>query len=212
MTVAIKICGFTRPQDIDAAVELGADAIGLVLADDAHVPLNTQQLKELLARIPRERAKAVAVLGFATEEQAKAALELGFDWLQIVVKPEQSFSSVILNHVIPVYFDNPDVHSQVQSWSMAKPKQSSPFNCITIDGPAGGGKGISADHQRVAQIAKTYPIMLAGGLRANNVSKAIKMVQPVAVDVSSGVESAPGIKCVEKMGDFIKAVRSSDEP
>jgi len=211
MTCAIKICGFTRPQDIDAAVELGVDAIGLVLADDAHVPLTSQQLKDLLKRIPREQAKAVAVLGTAEEKQAQAALELGFDWLQIVVKPTQHFSPAVMERTIPVYFDNPDVYAQVQAWSLTKPKEPSPFNCITIDGPAGGGKGISADHHRVAQIAKTYPIMLAGGLRANNVSEAIKIVQPIAVDVSSGVESAPGLKCVEKMSDFINAVRENDE-
>lgn len=207
MTVAIKICGFTRPEDIDAAVELGVDAIGLVLADDAHVHLTHAQLTSLIERIPRERVKAIAVLGPADEAQAKEALALGFDRLQIVVKPEQDFSPSIKKFVIPVYFDNSDVYSQVKAWSLPQTSTRGPFDCITIDGPAGGGKGISADHSRVAQCAVTHPIMLAGGLRANNVAEAIKTVQPVAVDVSSGVESAPGIKCAEKMQNFIEAVR-----
>jgi phosphoribosylanthranilate isomerase len=211
MPVAIKICGFTRVEDIVAATEISVDAIGLVLADDAHVPLSDQEIISLLQEIPQPSIQAIAVTGETSTHRAREVLEMGFDWVQVVVKPNQSFPPDLMKKIIPVFFDSADVETRISNWFSESDFQvhssTDPFRCVTIDGPAGGGKGIAADRERAALISRKYPLMLAGGLRSNNVSEAIKLVQPLAVDVSSGVESSPGIKDAAKMQAFVQAIR-----
>jgi phosphoribosylanthranilate isomerase len=75
-----------------------------------------------------------------------------------------------------------------------------------------GGTGITADWDSAAQLARQYPILLAGGLTPENVAEAVQRVQPWGVDVASGVESAPGVKDLNKIKAFIKAVRSATTP
>ena len=70
-----------------------------------------------------------------------------------------------------------------------------------------GGSGITADWKGAAQLAKKYPLLLAGGLTPQNVADAVRQVKPWGVDVASGVESAPGVKDAEKMKEFVKNVR-----
>lgn len=72
-----------------------------------------------------------------------------------------------------------------------------------------GGSGVTADWAAAAELAKKYPLLLAGGLTPENVADAVRQVQPWGVDVASGVESAPGEKDAEKMSAFIKAVKQT---
>ena len=75
-----------------------------------------------------------------------------------------------------------------------------------------GGTGVAADWNGAAELAKQYPILLAGGLTPENVKAAIEQVSPWGVDVASGVESSPGVKDVSKMRAFVMAVRSATTP
>jgi phosphoribosylanthranilate isomerase len=75
-----------------------------------------------------------------------------------------------------------------------------------------GGTGITADWDSAAQLARQYPILLAGGLTPENVAEAVQRVHPWGVDVASGVESTPGVKDLNKIKAFIKAVRSATTP
>ncbi len=69
-----------------------------------------------------------------------------------------------------------------------------------------GGSGVTADWTAAAELAKKYPLLLAGGLTPENVADAVRQVQPWGVDVASGVESAPGEKDAEKMKAFVRAI------
>jgi len=80
---------------------------------------------------------------------------------------------------------------------------------LLLDGPAGGGGGLRADASRARRLAARCSIVLAGGLRPDNVARAIRAVGPVAVDVSSGVESAPGAKDRDLVHAFIEAARDA---
>jgi len=75
-----------------------------------------------------------------------------------------------------------------------------------------GGTGVAADWKSAAELAKHYPILLAGGLTPENVAEAVRQVRPWGVDVASGVESVPGLKDAAKMKAFVKAVRSATTP
>ncbi len=82
-----------------------------------------------------------------------------------------------------------------------------------VDGSAAGsygGTGVAADWSAAAELAKAYPLMLAGGLRPDNVADAIRQVRPWGVDVASGVEARPGQKDADKMRAFVEAVRSAE--
>ena len=70
-----------------------------------------------------------------------------------------------------------------------------------------GGSGVTADWSAAAELAKKYPLLLAGGLTPENVAEAVRQVRPWGVDVASGVESKPGKKDAEKMSAFVRAVR-----
>jgi len=198
--------------DIESAVAAGADAIGLVLAEDAQVKLTEVVIRRLLKVIHEGQSLAIAVLGPVNSDSVQRALDMGFDHVQTVVHEDLALAPDILQRTIPVFYDGDDVEVRIRNWLAAYPLPkgggSAPFECISIDGPSGGGKGIRADQQRAARVAIEFPLMLAGGLRPYNVNEAIRAVQPVSVDVSSGVESEPGIKCPELMRDFVKAVRT----
>ena len=72
-----------------------------------------------------------------------------------------------------------------------------------------GGSGVTADWDGAVELAKKYPLLLAGGLTSENVAEAVRRVQPWGVDVASGVELAPGEKDARKMVEFVRAVRSA---
>jgi phosphoribosylanthranilate isomerase len=75
-----------------------------------------------------------------------------------------------------------------------------------------GGTGLTADWKSAAELAKNYPILLAGGLTPQNVAEAVRRVQPWGVDVASGVESVPGVKDPVKMKTFVQVVRGATIP
>jgi len=238
--VVVKICGFTRPADVELAVAAGADAIGLVLADDGSpCRVDHGRARELLAAVGP--AEAVAVVGrMAASDltglaRALAGAPRGFDVVQAVVAgaevggPEGAWGRALtqLGAIVPVFFDNPRLVSEVEAWTRRWPLPTAPdgrghgaeapgrssrgsvIGTVNVDGPAGGGKGVRADWARVAALAATVPVTLAGGLRVDNVAEAIAAVRPAAVDVTSGTEAAPGIKDPAKLRAFIAAARGA---
>jgi phosphoribosylanthranilate isomerase len=213
--VRIKICGFTRAEDIDIACTLGVDAVGIVLAADALHPLSAATVRTLLQET-RGRAETVAVLGPASMRQIDEALRMGFDIAQVVVGKEPSPAEFERRDVIPVFFDGVDVgermRSALRSHAVASllsenVHRSSLRGLVSLDGPLGGGRGIPADWRRAADLAQEFELMLAGGLTPENVANALHVTAPAAVDVSSGVESTPGAKDAERMRAFVQAVR-----
>jgi len=79
-----------------------------------------------------------------------------------------------------------------------------------IDGAGGGGRGRAADPHRAASAARRWPLMLSGGLRADNVRDALRAVRPAAVDVSSYTDDPPGTKSRDRIARFVDAVRSAE--
>jgi len=210
----VKLCGFTQVSDVQAASALDLDALGFVLAEDARVALDVDRLGQLLAACDA-RLMRVAVVGPKSREECRRILDLGFDAVQVVVTDwyAQALDGKL---VIPVLFDSPQAGQRASQLEGSRATTTPTTDhhplagLICLDGPSGGGRGERPDWARAAQIARSFPLLLAGGLRADNVADALAVVRPRGVDVSSGVEAAPGLKDHAKMAAFVAAVRAAE--
>jgi len=208
MAVKIKICGFTRPQDVEAALALGVDAFGLVL-DESPQKVDPRHIPELL-RAGRG-ALSVAVTGPTDPEGIARTLDRGFDLIQAVMSLEDWARLDPELPVLPVAFDGPDLVERAARM-LALGLRPTPLGALNVDGAGGGGKGKRADWTRAAHCSRDAPVMLSGGLRADDVGEALAVVAPASVDVSSFTESAPGLKDPARMRVFVEAVRPSWPP
>jgi phosphoribosylanthranilate isomerase len=190
----IKICGLTRFGDAQAAVELGADFLGFVFEPSS--PRYVGDPAWSPAWLADLGALKVAVFGIASHAPPKA-----FDCVQA--------------HTWPVEFDTQRIHvirtGSPEAATMIDPE----IRTIIVDSfhlSSHGGTGLTADWDaasRVIESANAH-VILAGGLNPDNVGHAIRTVRPWGVDVSSGIESAPGIKDHGLITAFVAAVREAD--
>ena len=200
MTTQIKICGITSPGLAEAAIDAGADAIGVVLAPGSPRTIDP----DLAARIVETVAARVPVFAvfrdqsietIRRERPAGTTLQLHGDeteaWLDALDGP-----------IVRAVAFEPDV---VRHWA-----RDPRLDALLVDGRR-PGSGETFDHEALAALMPEIdcPVYLAGGLDPDNVAAAIRRVRPFGVDVSSGVECAPGIKDLERMRAFCAAVRSA---
>ncbi len=198
----IKICGITSVEMANVAIDAGAETIGLVV-DVPKSPrcLSANQAREIARALPAQ-AMIVAVLQDASSDIAE---DLPGTWVQLHGDEDEQLIAQFAQskHVIKGFRFDPQ---QVLRWN-ADPH----VDVLLIDGSA-GGEGEAFDHQKLAdmmpQIEK--PIILAGGLNVANVGEAIEIVHPFCVDVSSAVESSPGVKDPELIRELCEAVKQAD--
>jgi len=200
----IKICGITSVEAARAAVEAGADAIGLVLATGSPRSIDHGLAERIAGSLPPLIA-AVRVYRDVVEEEVCA---WPGQWLQVHGDEDEAYLAGIRNaearrSIIRGFHFSADA---VRRWA-ACPH----VDALLIDGPR-AGSGEAFDHAELAammpQIA--MPVILAGGLTPENVARAIGIVRPWGVDVSSGVESSPGVKDPSLIAAFCRAVRRAD--
>lgn len=203
----IKLCGMTRPEDAEAAVRLGADAIGLILAPGSPRFISLEQAAMIRRHLP-PFVQAVAVLRNADApavRQAIAALQP--DLLQFHGEESPAFCE---------RFGLPYLRAVPMQGAAAPAEWARRYagaSGLLLDAHAPGeqgGQGRRFDWSQVPRDAGK-PIVLAGGLSPDNVGEAVRRVRPYAVDVASGVESAPGVKDQGRMQRFIEEVRRADE-
>ncbi|MCA9672143.1 MAG: phosphoribosylanthranilate isomerase [Myxococcales bacterium] len=210
MAVAVKVCGMMSEVDIDAAAHAGVDAVGLVL-DPAPHRLSLARAEALAAHARARGLEAVAVAGRVGDDEVAQLCDGGrFDVIQVVVTPQLTPRAELL----AVFFDSADLLERARRWlaRVDPPPQTSGVTLslaglVNVDGPSGGGRGVRADWQRAAELARAVPLVLSGGLRPDNVEAAIAAVLPRAVDVCSALEHEPGRKDHAAMAAFVEAVR-----
>lgn len=199
--VRIKICGITNAEDARTAAGLGADAIGFILA-----PGKRQLTLDAAASIARSLppfVSRVAVLVDPPEEEALRVARCGaFTHLQLHGAETPEFCARLPLPVVKAF----RVQSLQDASRMDAFMAKLPFVTPLFDGPV-GGSGQTCDWELARLAGRQYGVILAGGLAAANVAAAIRAVKPMAVDVSSGVESAPGQKDAALIKAFIDAVR-----
>jgi phosphoribosylanthranilate isomerase len=201
----IKICGLTREADVDAAVEAGADAIGFVLYDESPRHVTLLRATELARRLPAF-VMPVGLFVNATDAALAAAVQAipqlllqfhGDEAPEACRRPRRPY---IRAARMAVDFDLLDFASQF-----------SDAQALLLDAHVDcfGGSGKVFDWSVIPHNVP-LPVVLSGGLHAGNVIPGIQLIRPWAVDVSSGVELAKGIKDAEAIRRFCDAVREAD--
>ena len=205
----VKFCGLTRPGDAALAAELGATYIGTILASGPRL-LSPAQAREVYRAAPGPTA--VAVVGAGTP-QALAALgrDSGADILQLHGDP----SAADLDHLRALWPGRLWVVLRVGAAGLpanaeALARRADGIVLDTMVAGRLGGTGQAFDWRSVTQdmagLRAAALFVLAGGLHADNIGEALDLLAPQVVDVSSGVESAPGIKDAARMRAFMSAV------
>lgn len=202
----IKFCGFTQPADIDAAIALGADAIGLVCVRGSKRELSAERATALRARVPAGVA-CVLLLSNSDADQAAIAIDrVQPDYVQFHGAEPDAFCAAFGRP----YFKGIAVRRADDIRAAAQCYPGAVALLLDSHGTDGmGGTGQAFDWTQIPRDVEK-PLILAGGLRPDNVGEAVRMAVPFAVDVSSGIESAPGRKDFDKMKRFVEAVRQAD--
>lgn len=201
----IKICGITSVETARAAIDAGADAIGLVFASGSPRQISTERAVEIFKVVP----PFVTVVGvFQLDNRPNQALEdwknIG-RWVQLHGDEDEAIAKRLSRSFRVIKGFRFDA-KQIGRWERCEAVEM-----LLIDGAKpGGGRGFkhAALAERMPEIRKA--VTLAGGLAPENVGDAIRTVRPFAVDVSSGVESKPGEKDPALIRAFCEAVRAAD--
>ena len=205
MRTRVKICGITRVEDALAAVQLGADAIGLVFYPPSPRNIDLQQAIEIVKKLP----PFVSIVGLfvdASQNEIRNILAaLHLDLLQFhgnETPGDCRKYGIPYMKAIRVRADS-NLVQYAADYADAK--------ALLLDAYAegiAGGTGQVFDWQLIPQNLPS-PVILAGGLNADNVTEAIRQVQPYAVDVSGGVEKSKGIKDADKIAAFMRGVNNA---
>lgn len=202
----IKFCGVTRAEDVRLAVELGVDFIGLILAERSPRRLPPGQARALRALVPEEIGVVALVMDNPRGEVADIVAGLHPDYLQFHGAEDDAFCA---GFGLPFFKAIAMGDGGDPLEAMAKFPAAHGF---VLDGHGAGEQGGSGRGFDWTRLPKNSgrPVLLAGGLSPDNVAQAVRTAHPWGVDVSSGIEAAPGIKDAAKMRRFIDAVRMAD--
>jgi phosphoribosylanthranilate isomerase len=203
----IKICGITRQVDARAAIDAGVDALGLVFYPGSPRALSLDEAGAVVADLPSsiclvglfvnaavEQVTAVCsalklnLLQFHGDESQEYCKQFGVPWMKALRVAEETDVLALMGEYVEA-------------------------DAILLDtwrADAPGGTGEVFNWDKVPR-DRSCPLVLAGGLRPDNVGAAIARVRPYAVDVSGGVEASPGIKDPQKIMQFVAAVRAADQ-
>jgi phosphoribosylanthranilate isomerase len=195
----VKVCGITRPEDAELAVELGAWAIGFILwpGSKRHAE---PALAAGIARTLRRRVQLVGVFVNQPLDEVVSAVDgIGLTHVQLHGDEGPSFCTAVAQR------SGARVIKAIRVRSRANVVDAERFH-TDLHMLDGAGDGRPWDWGLVSARRTRTPLLLAGGLTAANVGAAIDAVRPWGVDVASGVESAPGIKDPERVREFIAAV------
>ncbi len=201
----VKICGFTRQADVAVAVSLGVDAIGLVFADSPR-RVTLEAARQMVRIIPPFVTRVGVFVNVERAEVLGVARELRLDCIQLHGDESPEYCMSLDRPVIKAVRPGPGGRSLSDLVSRYKAVVDG-ILLDSYDPHRYGGTGRPLCWEELRRFKAGVPILLSGGLRCDNVGKAIGMVRPWGVDVSSGVESAPGIKDAGLMKQFLKAAR-----
>lgn len=203
MRTRVKICGITQRQDAEFAVEIGADAIGLVFYSASPRAVTVAQAKQLILGLP-PFVSVVALFVDADVSEVQSCLDsLPIDLLQFHGDESPDYCA---QFKLP-YMKAVRMREDTDLVLIAKHYHTA--SALLLDSyqtGVPGGTGQVFDWSMIEKI--DMPIVLAGGLTVDNVSNAIKQVQPYAVDVSGGVEQDKGIKDKLKISAFMREVNN----
>jgi len=207
--VAVKICGITSVEDGLVAAQAGADAVGFVFWPGSPRRVDVAAARRIARALPPFVLRVGVFVDARPEEMARAAEEVGLDLLQLHGhEPPETLAGLPRRALKAVGVGEDFVPEQALRYEGCA---AGILLDTRSDGALPGGTGQSFDWTRVRSVRERASfLMLAGGLNPGNVHLALTAVRPDGVDVSSGVEAAPGRKDADKVRAFVAAVREAE--
>jgi phosphoribosylanthranilate isomerase len=203
--IFIKICGITRLTDALHAVGQGATALGFVLWPKSPRAVTVDRAAEIIAELPSHVMAVGVFVNEPVDSIRNVAERARLTAVQLHGDEPPAYADALEWPVIRAVAVD-EIDDAADSWSA-----DTALLVDNIDPVRRGGTGAAVDWSKAADVAKTRRIVLAGGLTPDNVASAIRAVHPFGVDVSSGVESAPGVKDFSKVAQFISNARLAFE-
>jgi phosphoribosylanthranilate isomerase len=198
----VKICGITSVQDALHAAGCGADALGLVFYPGSPRCVTRRQAREIVAELPPFVVPVGLFVNCPVEEIGDTAAACGFDTVQLHGDETPDDCRLAPLRAIKAL--------RVRDQASLAGIDGYPVSALLLDAwvPGSyGGTGKTFNWQLAAAAARAHRVVLAGGLTPDNVAEAVRAVRPYAVDVSSGVESAPGRKDPDLVAAFVRNVK-----
>lgn len=196
----VKICGITRAEDAAVAVTHGASAIGFIFWAKSRRYVDPEQARAIVRTLP----PFVTPVGVFVNEPADAmnavAAQVGLGALQLHGDETPELLDALVSPVVKAV-------GRIDADTATRWPSRVRLLVDADDRVYRGGTGMKADWAAAAVLARQRPIVLAGGITPENVGDAVMTVQPFGIDVSSGVEDAPGIKNPEKLRALFEALR-----
>jgi phosphoribosylanthranilate isomerase len=217
----IKICGITNLEDAKKISELDADAMGFILSTDSPRRIENSRAKKIIRSV-RKNNKNIYLVGVFVNEKIEKVLrdsdDLDLDMVQLSGDENREYLKTLYGRSGDVKIIKAlRIKNESQSGrtelgkDIHKMKKYTDF--ILLDSYSKdiyGGTGVSFDWDIARDYNRTVPIILSGGLDAENIEKAIKTAKPFGVDASSKLEIYPGKKDISKVSEFIKTLRSME--
>jgi phosphoribosylanthranilate isomerase len=206
MSVRVKVCGLTRLDDARLAVACGADALGFVFWPRSPRSARPETARAISRALPALVSRVGVFVNQSVDEVWTVVKDVGLDVVQLHGdEAPGAFLDMGVRVIKAVSLDDPGSVEETLRYP-------SDVNVLVdaSDRDRRGGTGKRANWELAARLAAERPVILAGGLTAENVPEAILQVRPWGVDVSSGVEAAPGIKDAARLKAFFAAVATSE--
>ncbi len=202
----VKICGIKTIRDALAAMDAGADMLGFNFYSKSPRYIDVGRCRDIMS-VMRKYGHMVYVGVFVNVSAGEIHATLNTCGLNLAQLHGDETAEMVQSFYGQAFKAFRGVPESVSGFV----REGEPAFLIdaSVKG-AYGGTGATADWNTAADIARHYPLLLAGGLTSENVAEAVRRVQPWGVDVASGVESAPGVKDIAKLKAFIAAVRSEE--
>jgi len=219
VTIQLKVCGLTNLADARASA--GADMLGFIFFPRSPRCVTPEQVRHILDGLDSARAGVIAVGVFVDEqpETIRQVLDFcGLDAAQLHGDEPPGALEQLARRAYKALRPVPAAQGEALAPRYALPdgrRQGGQLPALLLDAfhpQLRGGSGRTADWQLASRLASRYPLLLAGGLTPGNVAQAVQAVHPWGVDVSSGVECAPGRKDHAALAAFIAAVRRLSAP
>jgi len=214
MSVHVKFCGMTRVEDVEAAVEAGVDYLGFVLTPSPReVSVDVASALALAARGAGFEGGLVGVFidaSFGDLERAALACDLDVLQLHGNESPRDVVAATRLRPVWKTLCVDPGMSAADVASVAARYEAADAILLDTGGLPRRGGTGVPFDTDAARDVLGARDVIIAGGLTAETVGAIARELDPYGVDVSTGVESSPGIKDAAKMAAFVEAVRTGE--
>lgn len=203
----IKICGLTRVEDVVAAVEAGADACGFIFAESPR-RVSVEQAARLAAEVPPNVERVGVFVDAEIEELESTVNQCGLTMVQLSGGESPEYCSAVCVPTMKMLGVGTGFGIET---AKAYRGRASAVLLDTYDPQRAGGTSRTFAWSQMGVLPGWASFFVAGGLTPENVGDAIRAMRPFGVDVSSGVESAPGVKDPLKIRAFCEAVRATDE-